>query len=322
LFVHPEMAETHHHPSLWSPEPVTQLPDQDFTVDWLADPESGASLYMACPHERCLSTRFKSPAMLYRHWAVAGHGGQLTIIDRRGANPVDVSFHHQCPKCLLMMQRPVPPTHAQTKACKDNHARRMAKEHKSINEREIMRSPFKSRGEHLSKVTEFNYLGRTLTAANNDTLAVHHAIAKAKRKWAELRRILMNKPLKTKTVVRFYKAIVLNVLLYGCETWQLSQRPLDALEAFHNKCVRTISGQPFQRLLVDGEIQWIRPSVEPLLQATNLSTISEYISTRQASFRASYRCRPTSERTDLPVRSYLFKRKLVFGNEHGSDVNE
>jgi hypothetical protein len=312
VYLHPELPDTHHHPLLWSPEPVTQLPDQDFTVDWLADPDTGTPLYMACPHARCLSTRFKSPAMLYRHWAVAGHGGELSVIDRRGNTPVDVTFRHQCPRCNLRMKNPVPTTHAQTKACKDTFARRMAKDNKQRNESEIGRSPFKSRGEALSKVMEFNYLGRTMTAANDDSLAVHRALAKAKSKWAELRRILGSKPILTKTFVRFYKAIVLNVLLYGCETWHLQSRSLDALEAFHNKCVRTISGQPFRRTKTGGEVVWIRPPVEPLLEQTNLKPISEYISTRKTTFRASYQGRPTTERNDAPVRSYLFKRKLVF----------
>jgi hypothetical protein len=82
----------------------------------------------------------------------------------------------------------------------------MAKDHKHRNEMEIGRSPIKSRGEPLSKVMEFNnYLGRTLTVLNDNSLAVHRAIAKAKAKWAELRRILGPKPILTKTFVRFYK---------------------------------------------------------------------------------------------------------------------
>jgi hypothetical protein len=56
-------------------------------------------------------------------------------------------------------------------------------------------------------VTDFNYLGRTLTALNDDTLSVHQAIAKAKSKWAKLRLILGSKPILTKTFVWFYKTI-------------------------------------------------------------------------------------------------------------------
>jgi exonuclease III len=241
MYIHPELPDTHHHPQLWSPEPVTQQPDQDFTVDWTADPETGTHMYMACPHERCLSTRFKSPAMLYRHWCVAGHEGKLFVMDKRGRGaPVDATFRYQCPKCLLMMKNPVPDTHEHTKACRDNFARRMAKDSKHRNESEIMRSPFKSRGKHLTKVIEFTYLGRTMTATNDDTLAVHHALAKAKSKWAELRRILGSKPILTKTFVRFYKAIVLNVLLYGSETWRLPRRSLAALEARQQVCTDDI----------------------------------------------------------------------------------
>jgi hypothetical protein len=307
MYLHPELPDTHHHPLLWSPKPVIQLPDQDFMVDWLADPDTGTPMYMACPHARCLSTRFKSPAMLYRHWVVASHEGELSIIDRRGGTPVDVSFRHQCPCCNVMMKNPVPHTHAQTKACKDTFARCMAKDSKHRNEREIGRSPFKSRGESLSKVMEFNYLGRIMMALNDDSLAVHHGIAKAKSKWAELWRILGSKPILTKTFVRFYKAIVVNVFLYGCETWRLQSRSLDALEAFHKK-----SGQPFRRMMTGGEVVWIRPPVEPLLERTNLKPIFKYISTKQTTFRASFQGRPPTERGARSLRDCICSKGSWF----------
>jgi hypothetical protein len=137
---------------MWTPELVTQRPDQDFTVDWIIDPEMGTPMYMVCPHEPCLSTRFKSPAMLYLHWCAAGHEGKLSVMDRRGGGvPVDATFWHQCPKCRLFMQHPIPQTHAQTKACKDSYARRMAKDHKHRNKKELMQSQFKSRGEHCAR---------------------------------------------------------------------------------------------------------------------------------------------------------------------------
>jgi hypothetical protein len=312
LHCHPELPTTHRHPTLWTPPPTPGPPPAEnaFTVFWDRCANTGTNLHMSCPHETCLSTRFASPAMLYRHWSVAGHTETLKIIDRRGDAPVDVSFRHQCPKCMLMMRNSVPQSHASTKACKDNTARRKAKVRPSRNELELRRSPFKSNGDHLPKVENFLYLGRILEAANDDTLAVKVAIAKAERKWAEVRRVLAREPVKTKTFVRFYEAIILNVLLYGSETWKVSRQALDSLESFHKKCVRTISGQPIRREVVDGKVHWIRPPIGPLYSETKLKPLTEYIMTRKKNLEVNYKTRSTEERCDVPSTAYTFKRKL------------
>jgi hypothetical protein len=159
-------------------------------------------------------------------------------------------------------------------------------------------------------VNSFLYLGRNLTATNDDTLAVQTNIAKAKKKWAELRRILSCSAVKTNTFVRFYKAIVINVLLYGSEMWLVKGQTLDAMEAFHNKCVRTISGQPIRREVVDGEEVWIRPSIGPLLEKTKLKMLTKYIESRKTNLTASYKGKSTTDRCEIPSRSYIVKRKL------------
>jgi hypothetical protein len=48
------------------------------------------------------------------------------------------------------------------------------------------------------------------------------------------------KPFLRNTFVRFHKAVVLNVVLYGSETWKVTKWTVETLEALHNKCVRTI----------------------------------------------------------------------------------
>jgi hypothetical protein len=39
----------------------------------------------------------------------------------------------------------------------------------------------------------------------------------------------------------FFKAVVMNVLLYGSESWKVTEQTMGILESFHNKCVRTIT---------------------------------------------------------------------------------
>lgn len=47
-----------------------------------------------------------------------------------------------------------------------------------------------------------------------------------------------NIPRKTK--LRLYKTLVVPVLLYGCETWNMNKGDDKALDVFHNKCLRKI----------------------------------------------------------------------------------
>jgi Reverse transcriptase (RNA-dependent DNA polymerase)/Endonuclease/Exonuclease/phosphatase family len=307
--VHPSEIASHVHPSLWSPGPVP-APEQDWTVFWDRDEATQQNLPMACPRETCLSFRFKSPSQLYKHWSIAGHDGRLYITDRRVPIHADATFKFQCPHCKMWMQNPVPQTHHLTKLCRDSTARRLAKVNKDINEKELMRSPFKSQNDRLQKVEDFLYLGRTLSSGNDDSLAVQRNIAKAKKKWAEIRRILSREVVKTKTFVRFYKAIVLNVLLYGSETWAITAATARSLEAFHNSCVRTISGQPIQRVAVGDEVHWVRPSIGPLLERTKLSPLSTYIDKRKNNLDAAYQTKSLAERCALPARPYIAKRAL------------
>ena len=44
-----------------------------------------------------------------------------------------------------------------------------------------------------------------------------------------------------------YRACVLSVLLYGCETWVLLRRDVKRLNGFHHRCIRTVLGITNQR---------------------------------------------------------------------------
>jgi hypothetical protein len=116
-----------------------------------------------------------------------------------------------------------------------------------------------------------------MAISNDDILAVQGNIAKAKKKWAEMRRIMGSEPILPKTFVRFYKAVVMNVLLYGSESWKVTEQKVGILEAFHNKCVRTITRQPVQQEVIDGELTWVRPSIARLLAKTDLNPIAHSI---------------------------------------------
>ena len=49
---------------------------------------------------------------------------------------------------------------------------------------------------------------------------------------------LGNSPLPSRTRGKIYNSLVLGILLYGCESWVLTEMLRATLEAFHNPCVR------------------------------------------------------------------------------------
>jgi hypothetical protein len=123
---------------------------------------------------------------------------------------------------------------------------------------------------------------------------------------------LGSEPILPKTFVCFYKAVVMNVLLYGSESWKVTEQTMGILESFHNKCVRAITRQPVRQEVVDGELTWVQHPIAPLLAKTNLTPIAEYIRARKANLTASYQGKRPEERVDLSNRSYVLNPTLLF----------
>jgi hypothetical protein len=53
---------------------------------------------------------------------------------------------------------------------------------------------------------------------------------------------LSSRLLSKNTKIRVYRPIVLPVVLYGCETWSLTQREEQRLRVFENRVLRRIFG--------------------------------------------------------------------------------
>ena len=92
----------------------------------------------------------------------------------------------------------------------------------------------------------------------------------------------------------FYKAVIEAVLLYGSESWVLSENNLKKLRSFHNKCARHMVGYHIQQ--IDNN-NWIHPPTKDVLEKCGLKPIEYYISNRRCT-----------------LREYIFKenRKIYF----------
>ena len=134
-------------------------------------------------------------------------------------------------------------------------------------------------GTPLESVDSFKYLGRPLTADGSDGLAVLHNIHRARRRWAHVSKVLCRQGADTKISGYFYKAVCQSVLLYGCETWVVSDKILRSLNGFHHRVARRLSGLPFRLDPITGE--WIRSAANLALQRSGLLALPEYILRRR-----------------------------------------
>ena len=83
---------------------------------------------------------------------------------------------------------------------------------------------FEAYGEPLENVTAFRYLGRVLTAGDDDWLAAVGNLGKARKSWGQLSRILSREGEDLKVSGHFYKAVAQAVLMFQAETWVLTPR--------------------------------------------------------------------------------------------------
>ena len=76
----------------------------------------------------------------------------------------------------------------------------------------------------MEAVSEFRYLGRLLTATDDDWSAVAGNIKKARRIWGRLAKVLGREGADPKVSQTFYIAMIQVVLLFGAETWVLTEK--------------------------------------------------------------------------------------------------
>ena len=88
----------------------------------------------------------------------------------------------------------------------------------------------------------FKYLRRLIPIDNDDTQVVRRNLAKARRVWARISRVLRSENASTRVCGMFYKATVQSVLLFASKTWVLSPATLKRLEGFHAKAERRMTG--------------------------------------------------------------------------------
>jgi hypothetical protein len=88
---------------------------------------------------------------------------------------------------------------------------------------------------------EFKYLGSHISSTEKD---VNSRIALAWVAFDKLKDILRarTQKLTINTKFRLYNAACISILLYGCESWVLTEKDRKKLDVFHRTCLRIMMG--------------------------------------------------------------------------------
>jgi hypothetical protein len=136
---------------------------------------------------------------------------------------------------------------------------------------------FTAYGKELEQVLVFKYLGRLFACNDNNTQAMRGNLAKVRKCWAWISRVLRAENAKPRVCRVFYKATVMSVVLFGSETWSLALGTLKRLDCFHHRAAWQMAGM---RPLHNGEGNWTYPSNTRALKKVGLCTIEHYIGVR------------------------------------------
>ena len=96
-------------------------------------------------------------------------------------------------------------------------------------------------GSVLENVTEFTYLGSILSQDGECSAGIDARISKASKVFGSWKKkVFTNRQFSISTKMKVFRALVRPVLLYGCETWSVTQPNLQRLNTFHMLCIRSI----------------------------------------------------------------------------------
>ncbi len=259
-----------HHPTIPVPleeDPVPQPLCPTLAYYIIIEPDKHADIQ--CPIPACGVTVVGGWYNMRRHFNFRHQAITVHIVEE-GELPGCVACGFQC---ALPHER-----HQQSEMCRQGAAKRkrLALTRAIIQSRDHAQV-MTAGNTNLTQVDAFKYLGRWMTADDTDDRAVRENITKARARWGQLCRLLTRQGASRRVMGLFYKATIQAVLLYGAETWSLTQPLLRRLCSFHHRCARYLARSPMTQK-EDGT--WVSPPSETVLEQAGLFTIEEYIAFR------------------------------------------
>ena len=131
-------------------------------------------------------------------------------------------------------------------------------------------------------VDRFNYLGSTIKDDLSDDVDCDIRIQQAAGAFGALKSALFQQRRVCPLAKRMaYQALVINLLLYGCESWALSAYMARRLAAFHRRCVRVMTGYTLDMGRVVHEVTGRRTSHAALYRRLGLPNMRTLLTCRR-----------------------------------------
>ena len=245
---------------------------------------SEASDDICCPVPQCgfkvLTSRAAKRSVMRQHFATR-HLEDTIIISEEGQLP-------RCEECGLFAKSVNSARHRNSAECHRLSEKRR-RYFKNLAKSIATDVSFTVNGVAIKRVNRFKYLGRVLDQADNDNAAAERQLSRARSKWGRVGKVLSAEGASPRVMGYFYKAIVQAILLYGSESWTISQTMLKRLRRFHSRVARYICRRHI-RQLENGT--WEYPPTEEVLEGAGLFTIDDYISKRRETVGRFIRGRP------------------------------
>ena len=129
---------------------------------------------------------------------------------------------------------------------------------------------------YMPIVTKFKYLGSYVSRNGDDAVDVDSRITSASKAFGALRGcVFSSSHVSVEAKRAVYETLIISILLYGGESWSLTEKVLGRLRAFQARCVRSMCR-------VSRKHAWRHHiSTADLEQRLGLATIDTYVSRRQ-----------------------------------------
>ena len=131
-------------------------------------------------------------------------------------------------------------------------------------------------------------------------------------------RIWKSTTLSPNSRLQLYNALVINTLLYACETWAITSQHLHRLEVFHNRCLRRLKGVTMLDHLTTGELHSRTPVTEPIqvwVRRAQLRWVGHLVR-RDALYPPSLTLFAHAIRLDCPLRRHAGRPPMSFLEQH------
>ena len=158
-------------------------------------------------------------------------------------------------------------------------------------------------GKLLQAVAEFRYLGTMVSKDGTSTREINRRLGIALGTMVSLNKLWADSGISTRLKCQLYKALVMTILLYNGECWNVKKQDIKKLEGFHFRCLRRLTRKLRRPELGDMEID--KASKKDVFGASRMPSIEELLREKRLRWLGHL----MREDDDEPAKQTLWREK-------------